>query len=75
MDDTKPTYDISTLAILRRALDGVLTDGLFLNSASASAIEMAEHILAQAATGERDVERLKSSALQKLSALTSLCDD
>jgi hypothetical protein len=31
-----------------------------------SALEIAEHLLAQAASGERDLERLKSSAFAKL---------
>ena len=33
---------------------------------SISALEIAEHILAQAARGERDVERLKASAFQMI---------
>ncbi len=75
MDSRKAPYDIPTLAVLRQALDGVLMDERFLKSATASAMEMAEHILAQAATGERDVERLKSSAIQKLSDHTKRCPD
>jgi hypothetical protein len=31
-----------------------------------SALEIAEHLLAQAATGERDFDRLKASAFNKL---------
>lgn len=65
MSEMPPSYDTSTLAILRQALDDVLADKRFLAS-STSAIEMAEHILALAATGERDIERLKLSAVQKL---------
>jgi len=66
---SNPVYDPPTLAVLRRALDEVLTDHRFLKSASStSALEIAEFILAQAATGERDLERLKSSALEKLAA-------
>jgi hypothetical protein len=53
---------------LRRALDDVLTDRRFYHQRSASALEIAEHLLAQAASGERDLERLKSSAFAKLSA-------
>jgi hypothetical protein len=54
---------------LRRALDDVLTDRRFSHQRSApSALEIAEHLLAQAASGERDLERLKSSAFAKLSA-------
>ncbi|MEA2961805.1 MAG: hypothetical protein QOI46_1903, partial [Alphaproteobacteria bacterium] len=38
---------------------------------STSALEIAEFILAQAATDERDPERLKSSALEKLAVKLS----
>jgi hypothetical protein len=59
-------YDAVTIAILRRALDEVFTDPRFLNRRSISALEIAEHLLAQAATGERDFDRLKASAFNKL---------
>jgi hypothetical protein len=45
----------------------VLTDRRFSQRRSAAALEIAEHLLAQAASGERDLERLKSSAFSKLS--------
>jgi hypothetical protein len=61
---SKPVYNPPTLAVLRRALGEVLTDHRFLKSTSTSALGIAEFILAQAATGERDRERLKSSALK-----------
>ena len=57
-------YDPSTIAILRRAWDEVLRDGRSYRRKSASALEVAEHILAQAASGERDLERLKSSTFE-----------
>lgn len=60
------SYDPATIAVLRRALDEVLLDARFCRNPSASALEIAEHILAQAAAGERDLERLKSSAFGKL---------
>ena len=60
-------YDPSTIEVLRRALDEVLTDRRFSHQRSAAALEIAEHLLAQAASGERDLERLKSSAFSKLS--------
>ena len=66
--NSKPVYDPPTLAVLRRALDEVLSDHRFLKSTSTSALEIAEFILAQAATGERDRECLKSSALKTLTA-------
>jgi hypothetical protein len=60
------SYDLSTIVTLRRALDEVLLDGRFHRRKSVSALEVAEHLLAQAAAGERDIERLKSSAFEKL---------
>jgi hypothetical protein len=63
-------YDPATIAILRRALDEVLLDDRFHRRTAASALEVAEHILAQAAAGERDLERLKSSAFKKLTRNT-----
>lgn len=68
MTDVKVAYDAATLATLRRALDQVLMHPLFLNSSSVSALELAEHILSVAASGERDIERLKSSALSILAS-------
>ena len=59
-------YDAVTLGILRRALDEVLTDPRFLDRRSTSALEIAEHLLAQAANGERDLDRLKASAFNRL---------
>jgi hypothetical protein len=64
--DASQQYDSVTIAILRRALDDVLTDPRFLNRRSTSALEIAEHLLAQAAIGERDLDRLKASAFNKL---------
>jgi hypothetical protein len=60
------SYDPATIATLRRALDEVVSDNRFHRRKSASALEIAEHLLAQAAAGERDLERLKSSAFKKL---------
>lgn len=60
------SYDPSTIYVLRRALDEVLLDARFHRRKSASALEIAEHLLAQAKAGERDLERLKSSAFRKL---------
>jgi hypothetical protein len=59
-------YDAATIAVLRRALDEVFADQRFVGQDSTSALEIAEHLLAQAATGERDLDRLKASALNKL---------
>jgi hypothetical protein len=55
-----------TIAILRCALDDVLTDPRFLHRRSTSTLEIAEHLLAQAAAGERDLNRLKASAFNRL---------
>jgi len=59
-------YGGVTLGILRRALGEVLTDPRFLNRRSTSALEIAEHLLTRAATGEYDFDRLKASAFNKL---------
>ena len=64
---TGMSYDPSTIATLRRALDEVLLDKRFFRRKSASALDIAEHLLALAAAGERDLERLKASAFEKLS--------
>jgi hypothetical protein len=66
MMNARQFYDEATLAVLRRALDDVLTDPRFLESRSVSALEIAEHILALAARGERDLQRIKASALKYL---------
>ena len=60
------SHDPTTIATLRRALDEVLLDQRFFRSKSASALEVAEHLLAQAAAGVRDLEELKLSAFKKL---------
>jgi hypothetical protein len=68
---TSQQYDAATVAILRRALDEVFTDPRFLNRRSTSALEIAEHLLSKAATGERDFDRLKASAFNKLNGPTT----
>jgi hypothetical protein len=60
-------YDGPTIAVLRRVLDDVFADRRFAHRRSASALGIAEHLLARAAAGERDLDRLKASALAKLS--------
>ena len=67
MNDLKQKYDASTVAVMRQALNEVVTDRRFLVRKSVTPLEMAEHILQQAASGERDLNRLKSSAFEKLS--------
>lgn len=57
------TYDAAMLKKCRQALDDVLTDIRFLNCKAVSALEVAEHILARAAEGERSQEKLTNSAL------------
>ena len=66
MTSSQP-YDAQTIAVLRRALDDVFTDRRFIHRRSTSALEIAEHLLAQAAAGERDLDRLRASALARLS--------
>jgi hypothetical protein len=69
------SYDPSTIAVLRRALDEVLADARFHRHPGASALEIAEQILAEAAAGERDLERLKASAFAKLTKKTNRLPD
>jgi hypothetical protein len=68
MTDLKQKYDASTVAVMRQALNEVVTDRRFLVRKSVTPLEMAEHILQQAASGERDLNRLNSSAFERLSA-------
>jgi hypothetical protein len=67
MTDLKQKYDAPTVAVMRQALNEVVTDRRFIARKSVTPLEVAEHILQQAAAGERDLNRLKSSAFEKLS--------
>ena len=49
MIDLKQKYDASTVAVMRQALNEVVTDRRFLVRKSVTPLEMAEHILQQAA--------------------------
>jgi len=69
MTDLKQ-YDASTVAVLRQALNEIVADRRFLIRKSVTPLEMAEHILQQAAAGERDLDRLKYSAFEKLTTAT-----
>ena len=66
MNNLKQKFDASTVAIMRQALNEVVADHRFLVRKSVTPLEVAEHILQQAASGERDLDRLKSSAFDKL---------
>jgi len=66
MDDSMRKFDASTVAIMRQAMNEVVADRRFLVRRSVTPLEVAEHILKQAASGERDLNRLKSSAFEKL---------
>ena len=66
MDDSMRRFDASTVAIMRQAMNEVIADRRFLIRQSFTPLEVAEHILKQAASGERDLNRLKSSAFEKL---------
>jgi hypothetical protein len=59
-------HNPATIATLRRALDEVLLDQRFHRCRDVSALEIAEHLLAKAAAGEHDLQRLKLSAFQRL---------
>ena len=66
MIDLKQKYDASTVAVMRQALSEVVADRRFLVRKSVTRPEVAEHILQQAASGERDLNRVKSSAFEKM---------
>ena len=66
MTELKQKYDASTVALMRQALNEIVTDHRFLARRSVTTLEVAEHILEQAAAGERDLNRLKCSAFEKL---------
>jgi hypothetical protein len=67
MIDLKQKYDALTVAVMRQALNDVVADRRFLVRESVTRLDIAEHILREAASGERDLNRLKSSAFEKLS--------
>ena len=70
MTDPKQKYDASTVAVMRQALNEIVADRRFLARKSVTTLDVAEHILQQAASGERDLNRLKRAAFEKLSAAT-----
>jgi hypothetical protein len=67
MDSTQK-FDAPTVAVMRQALNEVIADPRFLVRKSVTPLEVAEHILQQAASGVRDLNRFKSSVFEKLSA-------
>jgi hypothetical protein len=68
MIELKQKFDAATVAMMRRALNEVVTDRRFLVRTSVTPLEVAEHILQQAASGVRDLNGLKNSAFEKLNA-------
>ena len=68
MNNLKQKFDASTVAIMRQALNEVVADHRFSVRKSVTPLEVAEHILQQAASGVLDLNHLKSSAFEKLSA-------
>ena len=66
MNDLKQKFDASTVAVMRQALNEIVTDPRFLMRKSVTPLEVAEHILQQAALGVRDLNRLKNTTLEKL---------
>jgi hypothetical protein len=66
MNNLKQKFDYSTVAVMRQALNEVIADHLFLVRKAVTPLEVAEHILQQAAAGVRDLNGLKSSAFDKL---------
>lgn len=68
MNHFKQKFDASTVAVMRQAMNEVVSDPRFLVRQSVTPLEVAEHILKQAASGERDLDQLKLSVFEKLSA-------
>jgi hypothetical protein len=54
MDSTQK-FDAPTVAVMRQALNEVIADPRFLVRKSVTPLEVAEHILQQAASGVRDL--------------------
>jgi hypothetical protein len=65
--ELKQKFDASTVAVMRQALNEVVSDHRFSMRKSVTRLDVAEHILEQAASGVRDLDRLKNSAFEKLS--------
>jgi hypothetical protein len=68
MNNLKQKFDAPTVAVMRQALNEVVADRRFMVRKSVTPLEVAEHILERAASGERDLNRLKSSVFEKLGA-------
>jgi hypothetical protein len=51
---------------LRATLDGVFNDQRFFARRSLSAVQVAHYVLEQISRGEREVERLKAAAFNKI---------
>jgi hypothetical protein len=66
MNELKQRFDAPTVAVMRQALNEVVADRRFQIRKSVSQLEMAEHILQQAASGVRDLGGLKDAAFAKL---------
>jgi hypothetical protein len=62
----KHPYDVSTIATLRQALDEIVSDRRFAEHKFATALQVAEYLLSEAAAGERDLARLKEHAFDRL---------
>jgi hypothetical protein len=68
MIESKQKYDASMVAVMRQALTEIVADRRFLARKSVTTLEVAEHILQQAAAGVRDLIGLKNSSFEKLGA-------
>ena len=69
MTELKQKFDASTVAVMRQALNEVVSDHRFSRRKSVTRLDVAEHILEQAASGVRDLDRLKNSSFEKLSVI------
>ena len=67
--DHHKVYDAQTITALRRILDEIFSNTQVIrHKPPVSALEIAQHLFHAAASGERDFERLKASALFRLRA-------
>jgi hypothetical protein len=58
--------NVSSIALLRTTLDEVFSDHRFFVRKSLSPCQIVHHVLTQILQGERDLDRLKTSTLEKI---------
>jgi ABC-type ATPase involved in cell division len=66
MGNHDSSSNASAIALLRTTLDEVFSDHRFFVRKSLSPCQVVHYVLTQIRQGERDIDRLKSSTLEKL---------